>query len=256
MIDDSSVTLETLRTRLRAVGLTLERSVDELGRTAGFRVVDDRTGDVLVSGVRDEDELRNQVWWLLRGRTGGSAAKPPEAPAPTLCQSCGSPRIGNFRYCLSCGADHESWKAGPGADQGRNVLAPTAARGLAPRRGRRRWIAGLGAARRSPTLDGARTATRATGRDAPARTGTTARASRSGVRWGRAGRCRRPHRRSDRRRRQRVDGPDPLLTALGPPARFQAEPAIGRVDGTFGRLTARGSLGTLRPIDPCTGGTP
>lgn len=110
MINDTAGSVATLRTRLRAAGLTLEERDDEASDAVVFRVVDGRTGDVVVPDVRDVDDLRNRVWWLLRGRSPTTAG--PAKPAnPALCVSCGSRRIGSFRFCLSCGADHEPWKS-------------------------------------------------------------------------------------------------------------------------------------------------
>ncbi|MDQ3128345.1 MAG: hypothetical protein M3Q66_07840 [Chloroflexota bacterium] len=109
MIDQADSTLTNLRSALRSAGLEVRSRRLANGRT--YSVRDKASGEVLIRGLTDLDELRNRVWWLLRTRrlraAGTQAVAVPVRPS---CTACGLARVGAFRFCQSCGFDFEPVK--------------------------------------------------------------------------------------------------------------------------------------------------
>lgn len=106
MIDQAETTLEDLRKALRPFGLQIRSR--RLASGPVFSVRDKESGEVLIRGLTDLDELRNRAWWILRTRPrGAGGTHAADETAQACCEKCGRARVGFFRFCLSCGFDFE-----------------------------------------------------------------------------------------------------------------------------------------------------
>jgi hypothetical protein len=115
--DDSTRQMKRIRSRARIAGLTIRtRRVSRASSERAYSVIDRATGQELSSDIPDLDELTNQLWWIIRQRRrdaqqGGRTA---EAPRES-CPACETLRVGNFRFCRSCGFDFEPASVRPAA---------------------------------------------------------------------------------------------------------------------------------------------
>ena len=89
------------------MGITIQTQRANGTSRQRYSLIDRTTGTVLqrdVDGLIDlEARLLGIIWDRQRARADG----PPIAVAPSSCPSCGTRRIGQFRWCRSCGRDFE-----------------------------------------------------------------------------------------------------------------------------------------------------
>src|SRR6266850_8376645 len=106
--EDPARQMKRIRSGARKYGLTIKT-----GRVArgsdhrAYSVLDAATGETLCSNVPDLDELRVQLWWVIRQRRRGDQTGDSGEVAREECPKCGTLRVGSFRFCRSCGMDFE-----------------------------------------------------------------------------------------------------------------------------------------------------
>jgi len=106
--------LTLLRRQARQAGLAINSRSDP--RAAGARrytLVDGATKAVVAGGIRDLDTLATELWWRIRERADHRQDLAQEDRSVESCAGCGTPRVGAFRYCRSCGRDFEEDAARP-----------------------------------------------------------------------------------------------------------------------------------------------
>jgi hypothetical protein len=113
--DDSTRQMKRIRSRARIAGLTIRtRRVSRASSERAYSVIDGATGQKLGTDIPDLDELTNQLWWIIRQRRRDSEQGGRTAEAPKeSCPACEAVRVGNFRFCRSCGFDFEPASARP-----------------------------------------------------------------------------------------------------------------------------------------------
>jgi hypothetical protein len=74
-----------------------------------YSLVDRETGGIVHTDLRGLGEVQERLWWIVRERRNGSIHqdRPKEASAER-CPSCGTLRVAQFRWCLTCGRDYEA----------------------------------------------------------------------------------------------------------------------------------------------------
>jgi hypothetical protein len=108
--DDPIRQMIRIRSRARKQGLAIRtRRASRASGVRAFSVIDRETGQLICSDLRDLDELKNRLWWIIRERRlkSGHPNEINEVPRE-LCPKCGTPRVGSFRFCRSCGLDFDA----------------------------------------------------------------------------------------------------------------------------------------------------
>ena len=102
--------MRRLRVQARRLGLAIRAERASRGsdqRT--YRVIDSESGQVIGAGLHGTFDVREQLWWIIRERRGARSTPGAVTDPPTeSCPACGTPRVGFFRLCLSCGLDYEA----------------------------------------------------------------------------------------------------------------------------------------------------
>ena len=98
-----------LRRRAGALGITIRtQRANRASDRRAYTLVDRTSGMVLhrdIDALIDvEAALARLVWDRQRARADG----PPAPDAPPSCPACGTLRVGQFRWCRSCGHDFEA----------------------------------------------------------------------------------------------------------------------------------------------------
>jgi hypothetical protein len=109
---ESNSDLKRLRTQARKLDIMIRaQRASGPSQPRAYRLIDRATGMEIQANV-GLDELSTQLWWITRDRhraENGAVRTRSEA-----CPSCGTARIGSFRWCTSCGHDYEaSLKSSP-----------------------------------------------------------------------------------------------------------------------------------------------
>src|SRR3954453_2970682 len=76
-------------------------------RQRAYSLIERSTGRVLyhdIDGLIDLEAVLSRIVW---DRQLARADGPPASATSRSCPSCGTPRIGQFRFCRSCGRDFE-----------------------------------------------------------------------------------------------------------------------------------------------------
>ncbi len=141
MEEGSKRELDRLRQRARRQGVAIRtQKASSAGAPSTYSLVDRETGAVLHSGIGDLAGIEALLSGALVVAPTGALADPPSdipidassdlptpasgdppADAPSvapviwrapdeICPSCGTPRVGHFRWCRSCGLDYEAYK--------------------------------------------------------------------------------------------------------------------------------------------------
>ena len=110
---ESNSDMKRLRSQARKLDITIRaQRTSSPSQPRAYRLIDRATGTEIQANV-GLDELSTQLWWITRDRHRAE-----RGPVPTqseACPSCGTARIGSFRWCTSCGHDYEaSLKSSPG----------------------------------------------------------------------------------------------------------------------------------------------
>ena len=106
--EDPARQMKRIRSGARKYGLTIKTGRLARGSDQrAYSVVDAATGETLSSNVPDLDELRVQLWWVIRQRRRSDQTGESGEAAREECPKCGTVRVGSFRFCRSCGMDFE-----------------------------------------------------------------------------------------------------------------------------------------------------
>lgn len=110
--------LNRLRSQARRMGIRIRtQPADGPSNSRAYSLIDRETGTVIYADVQGLADLQTRLWRIVRDRRFASANQLPANGATNeLCPSCGSPRIGLFRWCRSCGLDYEA-NAHPQSDR-------------------------------------------------------------------------------------------------------------------------------------------
>ncbi len=108
MEGDSNAEIDRLRLRASGLGITiLTQRANGTSERCAYSLIDHATGTVLHRDVDDlidlDARLSAIIWDRQRARVDGTQA----TVALSSCPSCGTRRIGQFRWCRSCGRDFE-----------------------------------------------------------------------------------------------------------------------------------------------------
>ncbi len=109
---ESNSDLKRLRTQARKLDITIRaQRASGPSQPRAYRLIDRATGREIQSNL-GLDELSTRLWWITRDRH--RAERGPVQTHSEACPSCGTARIGSFRWCTSCGHDYEaSLKSSP-----------------------------------------------------------------------------------------------------------------------------------------------
>ena len=109
---ESNSDLKRLRTQARKLDITIRaQRASGPSQPPAYRLIDRGTGRE-IQGNLGLDELSTRLWWIARDRHRAESG--PVQTHSEACPSCGTSRIGSFRWCTSCGHDYEaSLKSSP-----------------------------------------------------------------------------------------------------------------------------------------------
>jgi hypothetical protein len=105
---ESKVEIDRLRARAGSMGITIrtQRAKKPSDRRA-YSLIDRATGKVLHDDVAGLIDLEARLVGITWDRQLARADTPPATSSASVCPSCGTRRIGQFRWCRSCGRDFE-----------------------------------------------------------------------------------------------------------------------------------------------------
>lgn len=110
--------IKVLRSQARRVGITIRTQRPRGGSKArAYSLIDRDSGMVIYSDIQALADLQTRLWWIVRDRRFALAGgRPVTATTTESCPSCGTSRVGQFRWCRSCGLDYESTIHQPSAN--------------------------------------------------------------------------------------------------------------------------------------------
>src|SRR3954469_19903045 len=106
---ESNDDIGRLRRRASATGISVR--TERANRTSeqrAYSLVDRTSGNVLHGGIATLIDLEAVLSRIAWDRRRAPADGPPRAEAPRSCPSCGTSRVGQFRFCRTCGHDFEA----------------------------------------------------------------------------------------------------------------------------------------------------
>ena len=105
---ESKGELDRLRLRAGGMGITIKtHGANRISRRRTYSLIDRTTGTVLHRDIDGVADLEARLARIGRDRQRPRADGPPEEEELSSCPSCGTRRIGQFRWCTSCGHDFE-----------------------------------------------------------------------------------------------------------------------------------------------------
>ena len=109
---ESNSDLKRLRTQARKLDIAIRaQRASRPSQPRAYRLIDRATGREIQANL-GLDELSTRLWWITRDRHRAESG--PVQTHSEACPSCGTSRIGSFRWCTSCGHDYEaSLKSSP-----------------------------------------------------------------------------------------------------------------------------------------------
>jgi len=103
-----------LRSQARKLGLKIQTRRATESEPVRYRVVDPATNIPIGAELLGLDDVQARLWWIVRERERAAAGDPPVVEETERCPVCGTPRMGFFRLCLTCGLDYEAQVKTPG----------------------------------------------------------------------------------------------------------------------------------------------
>ena len=97
-----------LRSQARKLGLKIQTRRATGSEPVRYRVVDPATNAPIGADLLGLDDVQTRLWWIVREREREGAGEPPVVEETERCPVCGTPRMGFFRLCMTCGLDYEA----------------------------------------------------------------------------------------------------------------------------------------------------
>jgi hypothetical protein len=102
-----SADIQLLRRHARALGVSIRTArTSKSHPDPAYDLIDSSSGQVLYTRVSRAEAERG-----LRA-IAADRARPRPVGEHERCPTCGTPRLGNFRWCKSCGSDFKPYKGG------------------------------------------------------------------------------------------------------------------------------------------------
>ena len=108
MRDTSVDQMRHLRSQARKLGLKIQTRRATGSEPVRYRVVDPATNAPIGADLLGLDDVQTRLWWIVREREREGAGEPPVVEETERCPVCGTPRMGFFRLCMTCGLDYEA----------------------------------------------------------------------------------------------------------------------------------------------------
>ncbi len=110
MRDTSVDQMRHLRSQARKLGLKIQTRRAVGSEPVRYRVLDPATNAPIGADLLGLDDVQARLWWIVRDREREreGAGEPPAAEEVEHCPVCGTPRMGFFRLCMTCGLDYEA----------------------------------------------------------------------------------------------------------------------------------------------------